>query len=298
MLLINLILFFIEKNWKPANAVEIKATKTAWSKTINIKLDKRETSISLTPPECPFRLYYDDLKSLLPRSMILGQVLDSLLIAISSQLFKDGKKVYILQESFFPRVHTDIYLEKSIPGSSEDIEYIVALSFYNRHWSLILVHVAEKMTYYLDPLFGYVPDYKVQQDLIILNKIIWHHILNNDLDSDVPIEIPGWKIMTSSSFSKLLKQTLPKQRNRYDCGLFAVMYFFYIVSESVIDFHPGYMDMIRKWALSILLNFDKNKDFKNYVEWLVKKMSSNRLGGLKLIVSNFCKLILEVFSDC
>ena len=68
------------------------------------------------------------------------------------------------------------------------------------------------------------------------------------------------------------------------------MFFFYIASESVIDFHPGDMDMIRKWALSILLNFHKNKDFKNYVEWLVKKMSGNRLGSLKLIISNFCKL--------
>ena len=103
-----------------------------------------------------------------------------------------------------------------MPGSSEDIECIVALSFYNRHWSLILVHAAEKMTYYLDPLFGYVQDYKVQQDLIILNKIIWHHLLNNDLDNDVPIESPGWHIVTSSSFSKLLKQTLPKQRNSYN----------------------------------------------------------------------------------
>ena len=259
-----------------------------------MKLDKRETNISLTPPECPFRLYYDDLKSLLPRSMILGQLLDSLLIAISSELFKDGKKVSILPESFFSQVHTDMSLEKSIPGSGEDIEYIAALSFYNRHWTLILVHAAEKLTYYLDPLFGYVPDYKVQQDLIILNKIIWHHLLNNDLDDDVPIEIPGWQVVTSSSFSTLLKQTLPKQRNGYHCALFAVMYFFYIASESVINFHPGDMDMIRKWAMSILLNFDKNKDFKNYVEWLVKKISSNRLGGLKLIVSNFCKLNISL----
>ena len=92
---------------------------------------------------------------------------------------------------FFFRVHTDISFEKSIPGSSENIEYIVALSFYNRHWSLILVHATEKLTYYLDPLFGYVPHYKFQQDLIISNKIILHHLLNNDPDNDVPIEIPG-----------------------------------------------------------------------------------------------------------
>lgn len=99
--------------------------------------------------------------------------------------------------------------------------------------------------------------------------------MSNDLDNEVPIEIPGWQVVTSSSFSTLSKQTFPKQRNGYDCGLFAVMYFFYIASESVIDFHPGDMDMIRKWAMNIPLNFDKNKDFKNYVDWLVKRMSSN-----------------------
>ena len=101
MLLINLILFFIEKKWKPAIAVDIKATRSAWNQTINVRLDKREKNISLTPPGCRSRLYYDDLKSLLPRSMMLGQVLNSLLIAISSELFKDGKKVFILPESFF-----------------------------------------------------------------------------------------------------------------------------------------------------------------------------------------------------
>ena len=108
MLLINLILTFIEKNSKPANNIEIKATKSAWNKTMNIKLDKRERNISLTPPECPFRLYYDDLKSLLLQSMILGQVLDSLLIASSSELFKDGKKVFY-QSLFFPEF-IEIYL--------------------------------------------------------------------------------------------------------------------------------------------------------------------------------------------
>ena len=88
-----------------------KATRSAWNETINVKLDKRERTISLTPPECPFRLYYEDLKSLLPRSMILGQMLNSLLRAISSKLFKDVKRVFILPEFFFPRGHTDISLK-------------------------------------------------------------------------------------------------------------------------------------------------------------------------------------------
>ena len=134
MLLINRILFFVEKKGKPATAVEIKVTRSACNQTINVKIDKWERNISVTSPECPFRLYYDDLKSLLPQSMVLGQVLNSLLRAISLELFKDGKKVFILPESFFPRAHTDKSWEKSIPGGNDDIEYIVALSFYNRPW--------------------------------------------------------------------------------------------------------------------------------------------------------------------
>ena len=113
------------------------------------------------------------------------------------------------------------------------------------------------MTHNFDPIFGYVPDYKVQQDLIVLNKIIWHHLQKNDLDNDVPVEILGWQTVTSTLFSMLLKQIFPKQRNNYGCGLFAVMYFFYIARESGLDFHPG--DMIRKWAMSILLTLIKKK---------------------------------------
>ena len=68
------------KNGKPANTVEIKATRSVWNKKKENKknkqtnkqkkkqrkkesgMDKRETDISLSPPECPFQLYYDDLK--------------------------------------------------------------------------------------------------------------------------------------------------------------------------------------------------------------------------------------------
>ena len=62
------------------------------------------------------------------------------------------KKYLFYQSRFFSQVHSDLSLEKSILGSGKDIEYIAALSFYNRHWSLILVHAAEKLIYYLDPL--------------------------------------------------------------------------------------------------------------------------------------------------
>ena len=86
---------------KPSDLVETKPNRRAWEKQDDEKLEKKDTNIRLTPFNSPFRLYYDDLKSLLPRCMILGQVLDSLLIAFSSELFKNGKEVFILPESFF-----------------------------------------------------------------------------------------------------------------------------------------------------------------------------------------------------
>ena len=72
--------------------------------------------------------------------------------------------------------------------------------------------------------------------------------MDNDLDN-VPIEFPGWQVVTSSLFSTLFKQTLPKQQDGYNYRLFAVIYLSYIASESVVDVHPGDMEMITKWAM-------------------------------------------------
>ena len=269
-----------------SDSVEIKLNRRASEKEGDVKLEKKDTNVSLAPFDSPFRLYYDDLKSMLTRCMILRQVLGSLLIAFSSELFKNGENVFILPESFFSLVHDDISLEKSILGSCGDIDFIVAVSFFNRHWSLILIDVEEEIIYYLDPLFGYVPEEKLQQDILILKKIVWQQLLNSDLDSAVPLEIPGWQIVTSNTFSNFSKKPLPKQRNDYDCGSFSVINFYYIVTRTTIDFHPGDMDSIRKWSMNILLNISQIKDLKSYEFWFVSKMSSNRLCGLKLIVSN------------
>ena len=58
---------------KSSDLVEIKPNRRAWEKQDDVKLEKKDTNISLTPFNSPFRLYYHDLKSLLPRCMILGK---------------------------------------------------------------------------------------------------------------------------------------------------------------------------------------------------------------------------------
>ena len=48
---------------KQSNSVEIKPNQSPWEKQDDVKLEKKETNISLTPFDSPFCFYYDDLKS-------------------------------------------------------------------------------------------------------------------------------------------------------------------------------------------------------------------------------------------
>ena len=75
---------------------------------------------------------------------------------------------------------------------------------------------------------------KVQQDILILKKVVWHQLLDNDLDSSVLFEIPGLQIVTSNTLSNLSEKPLPKQKNSYDCGLFSVMYLYYMPTRTTI----------------------------------------------------------------
>ena len=114
---------------KSSGSMGLKPNRRALEKQDDVKLEKKDANTNLTPFDSPSRLYYDDLKSLLPQCMILWQVLYSLLIAFSLKLCRNRKNVFILPESSFSRVDDDISLEKSIPGSCGDIDFIFAVSF-------------------------------------------------------------------------------------------------------------------------------------------------------------------------
>ena len=114
---------------KSSDSVGIKPNRRAWEKQDDVKLEKKDSNTSLTPFDSPSRLYYEDLKSMLPQCMILWQVLYSLLIAFSLKLFKNRKNVLFYQSHLFHGVDDDISLEKSIPGSCGDIDFIFAVSF-------------------------------------------------------------------------------------------------------------------------------------------------------------------------
>ena len=165
-----------------------KPSRDCWLHVQNkIIVESDPVTCIFTPTNAPFLLYYEDLKSLELSVFVLGQVLDALFIIISDDLFKFGIKVFILPESFFTLIHSDSSLEAVVPKDCNDIDFIVAASFYNQHWSLILIDCGNRCIFYLDPIFdGYVPKKKVEMDLDIVKNIIWYCVLGNELNTDIP----------------------------------------------------------------------------------------------------------------
>jgi Protease, Ulp1 family len=212
---------------------------------------------------------------------VLGQVLEGLFIVFSASLFEKGKCIFVLPSSFFERIDNDLTLEGVIPIGCEDIDFIAGASFYCNHWSLILIDCRKKNIYYLDPLFGYVPKNKILKDVTIVKHIIWYYVLNNEVDTSVPANIEDWDTVYSQDFEQLSLQNLPRQRNGVDCGIFVVMYFFYITSEAKFDFSPGDMLKIREWCYYLLVS-NQQVGTDSYISWFVQKLRNDRLGGLKL----------------
>jgi len=133
---------------------------------------------------------------------------------------------------------------------------------------------------YLDPLHEYVPRSKVKTDIDVVNRIIFYRVLGNSIESPTPSNIPGYEVVTSTSFGNSNSQQLPKQRGGHDCGVISVLYFMYIVGDKTFDFAHGDMLHIRRWFYAILTS--SHKEFTEYIAWFTELMGHNRFGGLKL----------------
>ena len=223
----------------------------AFSKPINFERARKKLGW-VTPLDLPYSLFKDDTKTLAPKQHILGQVLDGVLLTLSSYLFKYNKQVYMLPETIFSYVNKDISLEKTITCNWEDIDFIVVLSYFNSHWSLVMIDCTQRYIYCLNPLNNYALKYKVKVDVKVLTRIMWFHVLRKAYsEENIPSVISDWTIVTSKNFQCIFHQ-LPKQSNGWDCGMFWVMYFYYITQKSKFNFSQRDMIKIRRWAFDLL----------------------------------------------
>ena len=222
----------------------------------------------------------NDLSCLYPGEYLNGPVMDMLLFCLASEFFKDGIRTVILTECILPRIEQDATLETMIPNCS-GIDFLVSASYYSHHWALVLVDIQKKYIYYLDPKVGYMPQEKIMQDLKVIQKIIWFNVLENERDVASPSQLPGWKVITRSTFSAHHRKNLPAQENSIDCGVYVIMYFLYIVRNADFDFSNGDVGVIRQWLGSLLIK-NSYEDMSPYIWWFMPKLQSRHFGTMKI----------------
>ena len=106
--------------------------------------------------------------------------------------------------------------------------------------------------------------------------------MNNSLGSIIPKPLPGWTYVKHDSFSSTYNANLPPQENGSDCGMFVIMYFWYISHDAKFDFKTNDMPQIRKWFYSLLMNGTFYEEVSPYILWLTSKLQGNKIGSLNL----------------
>ena len=83
----------------------------------------------------------------------------------------------MLPETFSSYVNKDISLETTILYNSKDIDFIVALSYFNSQRSLVTIDYTQRHIYYLDPLNNYALKHKVDAGIKVVTRIKWFLVL-------------------------------------------------------------------------------------------------------------------------
>ena len=102
--------------------------------------------------------------------------------------------------------------------------------------------------------------------------------MENSLESEVPRILPGWEIIDHQSFSSYYNASLPHQEYGNDCGMFVIMYIWYLSHGAEFDFSTKDMPQIRNWCFTLLVQRTVYEDASLYMSWLLSKMTNDRMG--------------------
>ena len=105
-------------------------------------------------------------------------------------------------------------------------------------------------------------------------KIVWHNKWESVMKKRFQIVSSDGKSSNTATLNVVFHHALPKQRNSHDCGLFVIMYFFYITRQAHLDFGTCDMPLIRQW-LAALLVAHSYEGMRPYLGWLLPKIAEN-----------------------
>ena len=105
-------------------------------------------------------------------------------------------------------------------------------------------------------------------------------ILNEDWDLEPAKVIQPSRYVTTKELAHIIGCTLPKQTRGLDCGIFVVMYAFYLMYDCIFNFQCDDMNQLRKWCVAALLVYSVHPHIKNQIDWMMKKVESDRSWSL------------------
>jgi len=208
-------------------------------------------SHSVLKDDSPINLSKEDLSSLLPDNNVDGNILDLLLLVFGAVASRNGINVCILPSHFLASLCWDSSQETLIPNSLEKYHCLFALSRRTDHWCLTGFDRRSKKIFYLDPLGSdYRQTENAAQHITIMTLIVMERVIGaNKVES---LEDHQWSVVTITEFSGIFGFDLPLQYLSKDCGIFCVLYAFYLMFHKQFDFCQNDMTTIRFKLLKII----------------------------------------------
>ena len=241
------------------------ANKLFWS-TVPCSDDIDFTGNPL-PIDSLVQLTREDLETLQGSRNIDGNVIDSFLLMIATFCAEIGVKAYILPYHFLTSVYRDVSQENLLPDSFEEYHCVFCVSSLPGHWCLTGIDLRNNFIYYLNSLGDEDLTDEMLHHVKILKSIVWHLILKKPLSEvDESIIDFGWVLVTCNNFGDYFHKPLPLQTSGSDCGIFILMYAWYLMEYKAFDFTLNDMPQLRSWFYKQLLETCSTPQFASIVE--------------------------------
>ena len=195
-----------------------------------------------------------------------GNILDMLLLLCGAVASLHGINVCVLPSHFLASLSWDLSQECLIPFSFDNVHCMFTFSSRPGHWCLTGFDKRCCKIIYLDPLGRDIASDQVAlQHVQIVKTLVWRYVLCNDLDCPEDLDAHGWGLVTSMNFMEEFNSSLPMQLCSADCGIFSLLYGFYLMQFSQFDFFQSDMVKIRYQLFSVICNCSNDPILSTYL---------------------------------
>jgi Ulp1 protease family, C-terminal catalytic domain len=201
-----------------------------------------EDDVLVTIPDHP--LTRGVLSCLKNGEWLRDDVLDAYMALLQERAFKDGRKFKFLPTHFYQVISTPDYSVRSGLQymKEQDIfhwQYLfIPINVDGNHWVMVLVDLANKVMWSLDPL----PTKSMSPQLAIVARFLCDLA---QLRNQVPLQVQSW--------SRMPMTNIPTQKDGFNCGVYVLLYAELISRPAVLAIDPTTLaDMRNRIAVDLV----------------------------------------------